>query len=78
MERQTANGEPINPFEDEDSLPDEASQSLRRRGEVGTTRTSTILAFQAEGFDSGRQRCRFHTEQFCGASRTGDFAVGLG
>jgi hypothetical protein len=35
------------------------------------------LALQAEGLDSGGQSCRFHTEQFCGASRAGYFAVCL-
>jgi hypothetical protein len=33
----------IAPIEDEDGLPDEASRSLRRRGEVGTTSTKTII-----------------------------------
>src|ERR1700751_4194418 len=35
------------------------------------------LCFQAEGLDSGGQGCWFHTEQFRGAARAGDFAVGL-
>jgi hypothetical protein len=34
----------VNPIEDEDSLPDVASRSFRRRGEVETTRTRTIHA----------------------------------
>jgi MFS transporter, putative metabolite:H+ symporter len=39
---------PYQNIEDEDSLPDVASRSFRRRGEVGTTRTSTkpFVAFR--------------------------------
>jgi MFS transporter, putative metabolite:H+ symporter len=46
--RHEIGGRPVEPGMVEDSLPDVASRSFRRRGEVGTTRTSTkpFVAFR--------------------------------